>query len=687
METIANASGVLVWPILIFVLLSAALWIFSWSRTGEQKRAENTVTQAKEKNREAKEGPTDLIEHSNVSQPVQQIHTENERPAGQIYHGGTWAEALQLAFDDTRSVLRNHRLWVAIESTCKKLSVPVFRLCSKIRNRTLPHLVKWSERFDLNGSLKRALKRSSIPLAIVGGLFISYLVGAKWLYSSMVSTSYSKLYLAYCSADAVTKVLSRQPSATNFAAAPTIDGCSDPPSSQPAPKQEEPKQPPRKALTKEDVFNLLNGLGLRDIREKTVKDLFENGQETKNRRLANWLISPDPVVYYVGMPTAELLVRLAGLLGSGYDIGKKPSDASAKAFEAAATELVCRTAGLAAVMSQQPLALDSEGRTIGQLLLAKPKIPTVREMLESIAPEKKIESSCAGDGTLSSFGLGRDFQAQTSDRLKPPLMSRPTTRVNDAEIVNIALAWHSWPEPPSINDPAILAFMRSIASEASGVQEVRDARIATNFFVGHERIAILIVCCFLGLCLLWQQAVNVVDVRDLRLIHTVHERLRGDSAMTAHAFEILKSTLYRHLSRSAPREILDAALEIRKQQQQSNNVDYDRVHRAAEHEMRILDRSRFFFLAGLPLLPTIGFIGTVRSLIEALAIADNIPRARDSVDQVNSVLDVTSTLSLCFSTTFMALTALLIFAPLDLWQTTGQRRVIEEAERQLDPGG
>src|SRR5262249_36972715 len=101
---------------------------------------------------------------------------------------------------------------------------------------------------------------------------------------------------------------------------------------------------------------------------------------------------------------------------------------------------------------------------------------------------------------------------------------------------------------------------------------------------------------------------------------------------------------------------------------------------------RISDRGRFFFLAGLPLLPTIGFIGTVHSLIEALSLADNIPRARDAVDQVTAVGGVTSTLSLCFSTTFMALTALLIFAPLDLWQATSERRIVEETVRLLDRG-
>lgn len=664
METIASAATVLVWPTLIFICISFALWIFSWSQKGKDNRAEQTFKLATEPGIEIQQTPR---------QPHSKELTYPQKAP--LSYKGRWAEDFVLAMRETQRLLVTHPFLMRTKAQSENLRAYISSHSTAIRFVS---------------------DRSTIVLAIVFGVLLSYIVGAKWLYSSMVDASYSSLYIAYCEADAVSKVLSKRPSATNFAASPTLDGCKAPAKQQPPglsnataerasskpenAKPDQVKSKPPRGLSREDVFHLLDSLGLRDNREKTVADLFDNGQPTQNRQLATWLISPD--VYYLGMPTTALIVKLAALLGSGFDIGKKNES------QTGATDFVCRTAGLAAVMSQQPLAFDLKNRTIGQLLLENVTIPTVRELLGTLVSSAKTPSTCAGDDTLAQYGLGREFSAQTGKLLAPPIMARARERVNDAEVVNIALAWSRWPDPPSIRDPAILAFMRSIASEISGVHSVRDARIATNFFVGEERVAILIVTVFLALCLLWQQGINVVNVRDLRLIRAIQDRIGDDPVRIEGAFNVLKEKLYRSVGRSAPRQILEAALEVRRQQQANKqNVDYDRVHRAAEHEIRILERSRFFFLAGLPLLPTIGFIGTVRSLIEALAVADNIPRARDAVDQVNSVLDVTSTLSLCFSTTFMALTALLIFAPLDLWQATAQKRIIEEAERQLDPGG
>ena len=200
-------------------------------------------------------------------------------------------------------------------------------------------------------------------------------------------------------------------------------------------------------------------------------------------------------------------------------------------------------------------------------------------------------------------------------------------------------------------------------------------------------LAILVVSTFLALCLLWQQAMNILAERDFRYIRDIMDIADGDGQLVVPALKRLRRIRYRHVGRSAPQEVMVAALEVAEQLRTGDGVvDFGRVRRVAEHEMRIAERRRFFFLAGLPLLPTIGFIGTVHSLIEALAIADNIPRARNAVDQVAAVSEVTATLSLCFSTTFMALCALLVFAPLDLWQSAGERRLIEETERLLDPG-
>ena len=444
-----------------------------------------------------------------------------------------------------------------------------------------------------------------------------------------------------------------------------------------------PRTEDQVTLGQDDVFYLIDSLGMREPREKSPADLFGNNPVTRNHDLAELLGSTDvnKRVYYLGMPTSALLVLLAGKLASGNDSGALS--------KLGATDAPCRTAGISAVMAQQPFIPGGTEKPIGRELLATKPIRTITQLF-SVTSGKKVDG-CIGDEELSAHRLGRSFQAVNPGLFSVPAIDRSDNPLNDSEIVNVALSWSSWPPPAGTKrlqgEPAVLAFMRNISSEASGVLGVRHARVAANFFVGWERLAILIVATFLALCLLWQQAMNIVDVNDLRYIRYVKEAAGDDQRLLLASLRIADRLLHRSVGRSAPREILSAALEVADQQKvQNRDVDYDRVHRAAEHEARIMERNQFFFLAGLPLLPTIGFIGTVRSLIGALAIADNIPRARDAVDQVAAVTNVTSTLALCFSTTFMALTALLIFAPLDLWQATGERRVIEESERLLDPG-
>ena len=522
-------------------------------------------------------------------------------------------------------------------------------------------------------------------VAAVIGAMLAVWVGIYVLYVPMVSTAYSRLYDAYCTVDAVGQLLTKQAGSANFAALPSSDGCSEPPSKAPAVAGDPSKPPLGPSLGRGDVFFLLNALGLLESREKTANDLFNNEPLTNNHELASAL--SDASIYSLGKPTNALLVALAARLGAGSDAnsGHKPGQPTA-------SEAACRSAGLAAVMAQQPFLLRGRIESAGQALLASPGITSLSALIKQAqekldAPPDGSKLGCAPQSELASHGLGPSFQALVPCSLpvRCPLIDQPD-RVNDSEIVNIALAWGSWKpkDPPKASEQAVIAFMRNISSQASGTPLVRDARIGANFFVGWERMSILVVAAFLTLCLLWQQMTNLADKNDLSCIQRTTELTIKDPRLMIAALAILRPVLYRRAGRSAPRELLTAALDRVAHESNSLSRDYQRIRRAAEQELRILDRSRFFFLAALPLLPTIGFIGTVHSLIQALAIADNIPRARDAVDQVTAVSDVTATLSLCFSTTLMALLALLIFAPLDLWQSTGERRVVEETERLLD---
>lgn len=525
------------------------------------------------------------------------------------------------------------------------------------------------------GTARRLISRFPQPLIraalVLIAVVIATVVGTYFLYAQMVSVSYRALYGAYCEADAVAGLLAQRSGSGGIGVVPAFNGCT-----QASQTGEE------RVLSREEVFYLLDRLGLRDPREKTTEDLFRAGEaRTRNQPLATALVAPR--IYVAGTPTSALTIRLASLLGSGKDIHDKS--------EPGADDSVCRTAGLAAVMAQQPY-MDGKGEAaIGARLLTPTGARTVAELVGA--------DRCVGDDGLAEKRLGRAFEATYPTFPWWPLLTRPTDRISDGGIVTIALNWARAKEPGAQAPPpaatsqrpptpderqAIMDFMRNIVSEASAVSAVREGRIAVNFFIGWERLAILVVSAFLVICILWQQAMRIIDERHLNTITVLVQRERDDPADLPRALGHLRGSLNRAIGRSAPREILDAALEMLDQHKLTGNVDRERLRRAAEHEMRILDRSRFFFLAGLPLLPTIGFVGTVRSLIEALAVADNIPRARDAVAQVAAVSDVTATLSLCFSTTFMALTALLLFAPLDLWQSMRERQMIEETERLLD---
>jgi hypothetical protein len=530
------------------------------------------------------------------------------------------------------------------------------------------------------------------------GVAIASWIGIELLYIPMVSTSYRALYEAYCNGDAVASLVSEKSGSGNLISVASYDGCI---------KKEGEPQNGATVLSHEEIFYLLDRLGLRNPRERTPEDLFqedEHGKGTSNHKLAKLLGTSE--VYVVGTPTSALVTRLAASVASGFAV-HGPDDPGAD-------DIVCQTAGLAAVLAQQPYTPTGAEQTIGRVILANggaplavlfdPKVADVlaqkhlrvvqqtdKDVTFSDRSKVSLDAkTCAGDDALAAHGLGREFLAAIPWHfgLYIPLLARPDERLSDGEIVTVALNWVRWQPPTSADDriskQAVLDFMRNIVSEASGLPTVRQGRIAVNFFIGWERLAILVVSTFLVLCLLWQQASIVDDKRHFQYINKVVRLTKTRSQVLVQALRCLRNALFWSIGRSAPREVLDAAVEMINQGQNRGSVDRYRLRRAAEHELRIMDRGRIFFLVGLPLLPTLGFLGTVRSLIEALGIADNIPRARDAVSQVAAVADVTSTLSLCFSTTFMALMALLILAPLDLWQSTHERKIVEETERVLD---
>ena len=78
---------------------------------------------------------------------------------------------------------------------------------------------------------------------------------------------------------------------------------------------------------------------------------------------------------------------------------------------------------------------------------------------------------------------------------------------------------------------------------------------------------------------------------------------------------------------------------------------------AAEREHEALARGRLRVQWGLATIPAIGFVGTVRGILEALSKAGDVVWAADRLDRADAIAELAGELGLAFSTTLFALLA------------------------------
>ena len=79
-----------------------------------------------------------------------------------------------------------------------------------------------------------------------------------------------------------------------------------------------------------------------------------------------------------------------------------------------------------------------------------------------------------------------------------------------------------------------------------------------------------------------------------------------------------------------------------------------------EHLLLVLHRERWFIRWMIGAIPSIGFIGTIRGLSDALGKADLIVSVSTRAEQATAIGDVSTTLALAFTTTLVALVLALI---------------------------
>jgi hypothetical protein len=249
-------------------------------------------------------------------------------------------------------------------------------------------------------------------------------------------------------------------------------------------------------------------------------------------------------------------------------------------------------------------------------------------------------------------------------------------------------------------------FQAALLDALRNDDEVREARMWLNAIVGPERLLILILA-------FWFIALLLVRIIQ-RLPHEAHataisERLNNlrqtwrngtfpDAAHRSDKAVELLDTLSGQAAAVNSRVVTIPSILLRAAvDEMSSRVsaatspspaapatpDSRAIETAAEGLRLRLSHSRLIFEAMLPTFPAIGFVGTVTSLLVAMSKADQIVKATDALARGSATSAVTDVLSLCFAATLMALTCLIVLAPLSMWQSARELRLVNNTEHLL----
>jgi hypothetical protein len=218
-----------------------------------------------------------------------------------------------------------------------------------------------------------------------------------------------------------------------------------------------------------------------------------------------------------------------------------------------------------------------------------------------------------------------------------------------------------------------------------GSSEVRSGRILVNGVIGWERLAVIVFAVFFLLLYLQRSHVRSKHERAkndiLKQLYGLDENTPWTSAENriGLAADILKNLA--KYNETVPFTILAAA---KAQLEAGKAAKDDYVETRAAQERQELDGSRMWFDILLPTFPAIGFIGTVSSLLVAMSQADRIVSTTDPFAKGLAASQVTDILSLCFSTTFLALCAVLLLSPLSIWQQSREHNLVDDVHRLIE---
>jgi biopolymer transport protein ExbB/TolQ len=108
------------------------------------------------------------------------------------------------------------------------------------------------------------------------------------------------------------------------------------------------------------------------------------------------------------------------------------------------------------------------------------------------------------------------------------------------------------------------------------------------------------------------------------------------------------------------------------------------MQRATERMLSDMEEARSIVVWGIGALPALGFIGTVRGIMQALGSADKLTQpGATQIELAAGMSDVTARLSLAFSTTLFALLAGLLIGFLLYLQAKQEKRLLNNIGRTL----
>ncbi len=457
----------------------------------------------------------------------------------------------------------------------------------------------------------------------------------------------------------------------------------------------------RERLTLTHLFVLLRHYGLLDPNDNSPEKLAL--PQSPNNLIAI-LLDPPPsaadknasvnqqIDFSKGDPTIDLILMLANYRGTS------------KCDACPETCFTYQRRALAAALAQQP-SYDKPGQTVGE---------TLRQSDPVRVPGN---TPCAQLLQVSSAHFGENLGFWDA-----AIFERPQPELTSQELTELVLDWHGGlrtpfdsygtPSTPSggwsnfVQEQAVLRLMSVLLSELRGTEAVRAERRWVNALIGWERCFVFVLASAFSLFALWRyiqgvpheihRAIIVEELDSWRRLWVKNGTRPGAVQRRERAkrlYDLLRlgmkptdslpiESSKKQVIVTIPLRILEAATDEMQFWQSGGKAPVDSrfIETVAEGERRKLERSRIVFDIMLPSFPAIGFIGTVSSLLIAMSQADKIVKTGESIAKGIAASQVTDILSLCFSTTLMALLCVLVFSPISILQASEEQRLIDDVE-------